>query len=306
MNLINVFLPIILILITGFLIRFFFIKETEFWRCLSWLVYYFLLPLLLIRDISQVNLGELVFGNLIITIVFASLIVSILTFLLKSVFKINGKEFSSVFQGSIRYNSYILVGVFKVVLLDKGVAFFGIITVFMIILTNVASIAVLMFYCSSNRKLSVVHLLINTIKNPLIISTIFGFFLNVFSIKTPIIFDNYLDYFADSAAAISLMSVGAGLRANVFVLGKINLIFLSTMMKLLVLPGIVLIIFQFVPADSTTKTAALLYASAPCAANSYILAKQMGGDSELMASIVLTTTVFGILTMLAFVIIAQM
>ena len=48
--------------------------------------------------------------------------------------------------------------------------------------------------------------------------------------------------------------------------------------------------------DDTARSVGMLYSALPCASTAYILSKQMGGDADLMASIITTTTVLSVFT----------
>jgi predicted permease len=72
--------------------------------------------------------------------------------------------------------------------------------------------------------------------------------------------------------------------------------------KLLVLPLLMWTFTGLAGGDETAQGIALLVGSAPGAAASYVLARQMGGDAPLMAGIVAFTTAASLLTIPALLI----
>jgi predicted permease len=294
-----------MLILTGFVIRNYFIKDNNFWLYLNKLVYFFFLPLLLIKEIAKADIKNISFGSLIAVTIISTLIIILLLLLINFFIKINGKSFSSVFQGSIRYNSYILLGSLSLISPDKGLLFFGIVTIFMVTITNLMSVGILNVYCKNKKKSHYLHFLTDNLKNPLIIATIIGIILKIFNLNYSNIFHQYIESITSSTMALSLLTVGAGLQLNNFSCHNIKLIGYATIMKLLILPIISLIIMLIIPAPHPISLVIILYSSLPCASSSYILAKQMNGDHELMASIVIVTTILSMLTMPIFIYISR-
>ena len=127
------------------------------------------------------------------------------------------------------------------------------------------------------------------IKNPLIIGSLIGVIFNLLSVELPLVLISYLKILGGAASPLSLLAVGAGLS---FVMNakKANAIVISSLLKLLVLPVITIGLINFFKLSGDSANIALLYSCLPCAGNSYILARQMGGDADAMASIITFTT----------------
>jgi hypothetical protein len=66
--------------------------------------------------------------------------------------------------------------------------------------------------------------------------------------------------------------------------------------KLLILPIVTTIILMFSMVDGLPRAIAILYSALPCSSSSFILAKQLGGDPDLMASIITVTTILSVIT----------
>jgi predicted permease len=84
---------------------------------------------------------------------------------------------------------------------------------------------------------------------------------------------------------LGLLAVGAGLELHHFQRDFANII-ISSSIKLLIFPSMVLGIHLWFQLECQIYQIALLFAALPTAPSAYILARQMGGDAELMANIV--------------------
>ena len=60
----------------------------------------------------------------------------------------------------------------------------------------------------------------------------------------------------------------------------------TSALKLLALPLLAVLVCRWLDASAPVTTAACFYAALPTASNAYIMARQMGGDAPLMASLV--------------------
>ncbi|MFW6143106.1 MAG: AEC family transporter, partial [Desulfovermiculus sp.] len=99
-----------------------------------------------------------------------------------------------------------------------------------------------------------------------------------------------------AALPVGLLAVGAGLRIT-SLHSNISALIASCLIKLILFPlgtALFCLLFQ-VTGDA--KTVAVLFASLPTAVSAFILARQLGGATTLMASIVTVQTVLAALTM---------
>jgi len=95
---------------------------------------------------------------------------------------------------------------------------------------------------------------------------------------------------------IGLLAVGAGIEVSA--LSKAGApVFVSSALKLAVLPLLTFGLLKLFGLSGEALAAALLYATLPCSATSYVLARQMGGDAPLMASIISVQTLLSMLSM---------
>lgn len=287
-------LPIFILIVSGYIAKKWFIKDEIVWRGVENLTYYLFFPALLVNELSKSNFAQHDTSESLCATVAATFFVAVLIFASKILFKIDNALFTSVFQGGVRYNSYIFIAMANSLYGSEGAALSGVFIGYMIIVTNILSVLVMNVYGDGSKKRfsgAVVALL----KNPLIISAIIGLTLSAAMIRPVGAIGDYLRYLSNAATPLSLMSVGAGLIVVMRARKAIATAY-SVSLKLLAMPAITIFFIKIFSASGLSASIAILYASVPCAGNAYILSRQMGGDSESMASIITWTTILSVVT----------
>ena len=92
---------------------------------------------------------------------------------------------------------------------------------------------------------------------------------------------------------MGLLAVGAGLNISA-VRSAGRVLLQSSAIKLLIVPGLTALFCAVYGVHGLTLTIAVLFNALPAAASSYVLARQMGGDSSLMAGLITAQTVLAL------------
>ncbi|WP_455475263.1 AEC family transporter [Bartonella sp. B17] len=287
-------LPIFLLIVIGYLSKAYIKDISIFWSTSDKFVYYIFFPSLLILDISDANFSSNNNIYPIISTIASTLLVSAIIFLMKGFIGKSPDLFTSIFQGGIRYNSYVFIALSQSLFGNKGVALSGFFIAYMIIITNIMSVLVMSHYGTGNKK-SIKRALIALTKNPLIIGAITGVIINTLHIHIAEPIKQLLSYLSGAATPLSLMSVGAGLVISMQFHKMVSILW-AIVLKLLIMPIITIIILKATGTSGVAACIAILYSSMPCAGNAYILSRQMGGDHEVMASIITWTTLLSVIT----------
>jgi predicted permease len=294
----NAVLPIFLLIILGCFIKNYWLNAEEFWRGLEKLAYFVLFPAALFNSISVANLSFIEQAKLILAIITSSSIISIGLMLYWRHQKLDKIQFTSVFQGSIRFNNYTFFGAGAALYGYEGMKLISIISAYMIIVTNVASVIIFNLYALESQPRSqqtsnffnIIHKLLI---NPLILASLAGFIFNHFDLFIPKLFSNFLQNLASGALTIGAMTVGANLKFTWF--KDFKFVILAAVCKLLLLPIITTLVLKLFDITGPARSMAILYSALPCASTSYMLSKQLGGDPESMARIITATTVLSLL-----------
>lgn len=287
-------LPIFLLIISGFFAKKYFLPSADFWRSAEALTYYLLFPCLLVLKISSIDFDASSSLSLIATTIVATIIVGLVSFLMKRIFKIPNPLFTSIFQGSTRYNSYVFLGMAASLLGPDAVGLTGIFIAYMIVVTNFFSVLVMNRYGSGEKK-STLSVVKKVVTNPLILGALIGGLFNFSNLKISGFIHSYMDILGGAASPLSLLAVGAGLQLTMKAQQKYA-ISLAICLKLLLMPAITLAFIAMFGLKGPAVAVAVLYSALPCAGNSYILARQMGGDTDSMASIITFSTLASMLT----------
>lgn len=294
-------LPVFLLIVTGYVAKKMFIQSEDFWSCSDKLVYYIFFPCLLVLQIgsAEFDVGTASTGLLIALL--ATIFVGFTTFLYKQFLTPDGDLFTSVFQGGIRYNSYIFIASSEALFGASGVALSGVFIAVMIVSTNIASVIVMNQYGDGAKK-NIFSVCYKTLTNPLIIGALVGIILNFLNLSISGAILHFMQYLSTAATPLSLMSVGAGLILALDNQKKIAISY-AIFSKLIVLPVVAVSLVHLFDLKGIVASITLLYCAVPCAGNAYILSRQMGGDTVAMASIITWGTLLSSFTMPIFMVI---
>ena len=161
-------------------------------------------------------------------------------------------------------------------------------------------LSTLIFYkLTENRKTSLKELGKEVIKrfvyNPLMMSVFVAFIFSIADIKIITAIDRTLSIVAASATAVALIALGVSLNIT-SIKNQKSVLFLITLIKLVVHPMLIFIIFQFqTDIDPIWVKTAIVCASLPVAANVFVLANfYKTFSNESAAAITITTIVSSI------------
>lgn len=299
-NIFSSTIPIIFIIILGSIIKRKWLTSEEFWRGVEKLSYFLLFPLVLFNYASSADLTGLNLTKLTIALIISSSLISIALIIYKEKNNnIDNIQFTSMFQGSIRYSTYIFFGFGNSLFGSEGLLIISVISAYMIIFTNICSVLVFAKYVpapadAKDKKYLVLVKLVIT--NPLIVASVLGMMFNYSSLELHLGLKNTIIMLSNSALAMGMLNVGAGLK---FMIPASNFrqVMFTSVVKLLAFPLVTGIILYLMSITGIERSIGLLYACLPCANTSYILSRQLGGDPESMASIVTFTTIFSVVSL---------
>ncbi|CCQ72507.1 AEC family transporter [Magnetospira sp. QH-2] len=266
------------------------------WPAVEKMVYYLFFPALLVHRIAGADLGGLnvwpLFGTIWITV----LTLSALVIAFRRALPTDGPGFTSVFQGAVRFNTYVALAVPAALFDEAGTIIATMCVAAAIPLINVVCVMVLVGYADSGRDASVKAVVTSLIQNPLILGIIAGLVLNASGLGLPAFIGPGLEILSRAALPMALLAVGAGLNlAAVRAAG--GLVGLTTGIKLLFTPLLVWAVGGILGLEGLTLTVCVLWGAMPGAPNAYILARALGGDERMIAGIITATTIAALVTL---------
>ena len=133
-------------------------------------------------------------------------------------------------------------------------------------------------------------------RNPLILACLAGIALNLTGIGLPGPLATTFKIVGDASLTLGLLAVGAGLQV-VNVLQKKWIVLYTSALKLLAMPLMMMGFCILFGVDGLARLVVLICAAVPGATSSYMLARQLGGDMHLMASLITGGTILAVVTM---------
>jgi len=290
--------PVFLLIIAGLLLRRFLIADDEHWVGMERLLYYVMFPALLIETLTRADLTKVpvlaVGGTLLAAVLIMSGLCLALRPLLARRLGADGPAFTSLFQGATRWQVFVALPVAGNMFGDLGLALASVALVAMTPVLNVLCVSVLVRYASPGAP-DWRDVVSGVVQNPLIWSCAVGIALNPISGSIPQPLFVFVDALGRSSLALGLLIVGAGLRLAELTRPS-ALVFITCALKLVTMPAIAIMIARGAGLAGANLMIIVCCASVPAASNSYILARQMGGDAPLMAQILSFETVLAAIT----------
>jgi len=299
MLIINTLLPIFLLISLGYFFKQIKFPDESFWKHLDRFNYFVLFPALLFYKLSSANIKNIVSYDFIIASVIALVIISILVIVINKFFKFEKSAFTSIYQGAIRFNTYVFLALTDALLSAEGFVTGLLLMTFIIPFINVLCISVFSVYVPKN-KITVISFLKSIITNPLIIACLLGGLFSLVGLSFPTLIDNTLSILTSAALPLGLLSVGVGLHLKEIKETKMAVV-VSSVGKLLVLPMIMYLICLVFGIKNETMTLLVLFAAMPTASSAYVLARELGGDLKLISSIISIQVIVSIFTISVFI-----
>ena len=151
-----------------------------------------------------------------------------------------------------------------------------------IIPMNIVNIAMLIWFASPERGMS--SLFRRTLTNPLIMSSLAGLGLRFLQVEIYPPLEQSIDLVASAALGMGMIMVGAGLRIRDTLKPGLTAI-LPVFFKLLFYPALLTAMCWMLGVRGESLIILAMCGSVPTAMNGYLLARQMGGDAPLYATI---------------------
>ncbi|WP_439599300.1 AEC family transporter [Falsiroseomonas sp.] len=289
----DAFVPVFGLLALGALLRRRLLREDAIWAGIEKLVFWVLLPSLIVTALSTMRLAELPVGGLAGSIWGALLAGTALSLLLARAFGAAHPATTSILQGGIRFNNLMGFAIAGAIWGAPGIALCAICTG--LIVPMVQTITTLVFALGGEGRVRPGRLAKQVLLNPLIIACALGFALSVLGGLPPGL-QPAVRALGQASVALGLLCVGAALTLKG--LGDRPLVQAATaVLKLAVVPLMTLALARLLGLDPLPTAIAVLLMALPTAATSYVMARAMGGDAPLMAAITTCEHAVSILTL---------
>lgn len=283
-------LPIALAFLAGWTAKATGLLKPEHWSGIELLSFRILIPAILISSIATADLSSDRIGPLagsLVSMVFLAAILGLSVRFLLPVDRLSSASLSTIFQTTTRWNAFISLSAAELL---GGPDVLLLIAVGMSVLTpliNVSNILVLAWLCAGTTGPR--RVLKAVVANPLVIGCAIGLSLNAAPFDLPKPLYETLDIIGRAALGIGLLVVGAGISWRR--LGRLTApVLIGALLRPIGMPLVFLGLANVFGLSSTETLAGLLVTAVPAASNGYVVARTMGGDTELYADILVYQT----------------
>ncbi|MGB1401402.1 MAG: AEC family transporter [Pseudohongiellaceae bacterium] len=286
-------IPIFCIIVLGFAVSRTPVSSRSVWEGLERLTYYLFFPALLISRLSATRFEAAKLLDIGLSLGLALLVFTLLFAGLHRFIAERRDSLGSVYQGGIRFNTYIGLACIEAIYGDTGLTLAALCLLVYIPVVNVLSVIALTAQGREGNRITLVTGSVLT--NPLVLACLIGTVLGLYEVDVPEIVLALLDVLSQPALPLGLLAVGAGIRFMAFGRQSWQLA-VAVLGKLLVFPALVALATQLLGVSADLAAVLLLLTCLPAPPSAYILARQLGGDVSLMANIITLQTVVAFFT----------
>jgi predicted permease len=283
--------PVFVLILFGALLRRLRFPGETFWPQAERVTYYVLFPALLINRLANAEIGNTPLLPNLGSIAFMLLAGSALIYLLRQQLSSDGPALTSVYQGGVRINTYIGLACADALYGDAGLVIAAVVVAIMIPLVNL--FCILAFHLILHRgNLALPAINRSLLTNPLILGCLIGIALNQTGVGLPGWSDDTLALLGSAALPLGLLSVGVALQIH-HIRHTFRELVGAGILRFVLMPVLMLLALHWLDLPPLNARVLLLFAILPTASSAYILARQLGGDTVLMANIITVQTLAG-------------
>jgi predicted permease len=297
LNIVTTIIPIFVIILLGWLARVYGFIRTDFIAPANRLVFYLAIPAMIFRSISKAPLNGQFDGWVVALALLPICLVFCIAWTWGCLARIPRSQRGSFIQNSFHGNmGYIGLAVSFYYLGREGLVRASILAGFMMILQNLLGVIALQMYAennpsSQNRWTAVLKIA----GNPIILSAMAGILVSVTAVEVPLVIGRCLDILSDLALPLALLIIGASLSFDM-VQSKLMAVLSTGMLKLVLLPGIGYALYRLCGFLPESSLPGIILLASPTATVTYVMAKEMGGDSEFAVAAISLHTLVSALT----------
>jgi hypothetical protein len=293
----DAFVPCFGLLALGALLKRRLLPDDRIWAGMEKLVFWVLLPSLIVASLAEVDLATLPLGAMAGSIWGALGVGALISIALARALGQAPAAMTSVLQGGIRFNNLIGFAIGGAIFGAEGLALAAVATG--LIVPFVQVVVVLAFAIGlappGGARVSPAAVLRQLAKNPLLIACVLGFAIAALG-GLPAGIKPMLGSLGRASVALGLLCVGAALSLASFT-DRLPVQAATGVLKLLVMPAITWGFAALLGLTGLPLLFAVLFMALPTAATSYVMARAMGGDAPLIAAITTTQHIAALLTL---------
>ena len=295
----NVIAPVFFLMVLGYLlVNYTSLADRQLTKQANAIVFKIFLPCMLFYNVYQSDIGAEIQSRIKLCIWAAGGLIILFILLCLIVPKVVKQENQQgvVIQGIFRSN-YVIFGVAVVQNMygSKSTTTAAILSAILVPMYNFLAVVALSIF-GEKRETDWKKIIMDIIKNPLIISSVLGIIFSLLGIRLPTAVDTTVQDLAKLSTPIAFMILGGDLDFSK-VKGNLKLSSVVLTIKLVILPLIMIPMVVMMGYKDADLLSALLAYQTPVAVSSYIMAQQAGADGQLAGQLVVFSSVLSIFTL---------
>ena len=295
----NVIAPVFFLMVLGYLlVNYTSLADRQLTKQANAIVFKIFLPCMLFYNVYQSDIGAEIQGRIKLCIWAAGGLIILFILLCLIVPKVVKQENQQgvVIQGIFRSN-YVIFGVAVVQNMygSKSTTTAAILSAILVPMYNFLAVVALSIF-GEKRETDWKKIIMDIIKNPLILSSMLGVVLSLLGIRLPTAVDTTVQDLAKLSTPIAFMILGGDLDFSK-VKGNLKLSSVVLTIKLVILPLIMIPMVVMMGYKDADLLSALLAYQTPVAVSSYIMAQQAGADGQLAGQLVVFSSVLSIFSL---------
>lgn len=290
---INTVLPVFIVVLVGWYIRHRGTVDDHFVGSVSNVVFYYALPAMMFQDVAKSDFTQLANPRFIALTVILTLVIFVLSWILFAVIYKDPKVTGAATHAAYRGN-YIYIGlpiILNILQTSQAPGCSILVVTFILPLYNILAVILLSVCSGDTSGLRPAKLLLNILKNPMIIAVIAGLAYGLTGLPIPSAIDRALDYLGAIASPLALLMVGARMADSHGSRGR-GPVLLAAVIKLVVSPLLATTAAFCLKMPAEEIVTIFVLFGVPTALNVFIMTRSMGGDDEIAAHAIVTA-VFG-------------
>jgi len=297
MNIVSTIVPIFIVIFLGLVAKQWGFFTSDFLDQANRLVYYFAIPAMIFHSISKASLRTEFNLSVIMVSLFAILLITTVAWTMSRFLNIAQSSQGTFIQSSFHGNlGYIGLAVAFYYLGDSGLVKAAIIAGFVMILQNILAVIALQYHGQAGRgRTGITATLKTTMANPVILSALAGILFSLSGLQMPMIVGRALTIIKGMALPMALLIIGASLSFKKFK-PRFWPVMVSCFLKVIMTPAIGLILFKLFSIDPLDYLPGLIILASPTATLTYIMAREIGGDSDFAVAAISISTIISSVT----------
>jgi len=294
----NATLPVFLVMVVGYLLRYFGLLDPHFVKTLNAFNYKITLPMLLFRDISQADFSQVWDTSYVLFCFIATLISITVSWIGTRLFLKDVSLHGEFIQGAYRSSAAVLgIALIQNIYGDSSIA--PLMIIGSVPLYNAAAVVVLSFngaHAQGMDRAAVKKTAKVILTSPIILSILLGIVFSLLPFSLPVIVTKTVNNFAVLASPLALIGLGAGFEGKKAI-SCIKPTIICSVIKLLVWPAVFMPLAVWMGFSPQKLIALLIMLGAPTTVSCYIMAKNLQHEGALTSSVVVSTTFFSSATL---------